>query len=158
MAKRENSAILNHTTSTMLQGRISSTGLVAIMVSIVMSCAMPAICSSGRSVELGENNTGTITTSDPDEGEDFGGGLSTRWWYHVYYLNVEAGHPYTFTLTTHNDVTTGIWSDDKGGWIVEVNPIDTSRTATYRFERSGRQELWVEAAEVPAEYSWHVTR
>jgi hypothetical protein len=129
-----------------------------MVATILMFCVATSICSSGRNVELGVNNVDTITASDPDEGEDYGGGISTRWWYHVYYLDVEAGHPYTFTLTTYDGVTMGIWSDDKGGWIVEVNVFETSQTATYRFQRSGRQELWVEAAEVPAEYSWYVTR
>ncbi len=106
-------------------------------------------CGGGNSVELGVNNSGTITSSDPSDEE---------WRYHKYVLDVEEGHPYTFTLTTNNGVTTGIWSEDKGSWIVEVSPVVQSRTGVYRFEKGGKQVLWVEAAETPAEYTWYVTR
>jgi hypothetical protein len=138
-----------------LFGYISLAALISVVVALSV---ISGGCSSGRKVELGVNNVDTITSSDPAEGEDLGEGVSTRWWYHGYSLNVEAGHPYTFTLTTHNGVTTGIWSEDKGGWIVEVNYSQPTRTATYSFQSSGNQKLWVEAAEVPAEYSWYVTR
>jgi hypothetical protein len=132
--------------------------LAVLIVTVVALSVISGGCSSARKVQLGVNNVDTITSSDPDEGEDLGGGVSSRWWYHSYTLNVEAGHMYTFTLTTHNGVTTGIWSEDKGSWIVEVNYSQPTRTATYSFQHSGNQKLWVEAAEVPAEYSWYVTR
>lgn len=132
--------------------------LAVLIVTVVALSVISGGCSSGRKVQLGVNNVDTITSSDPDEGEDLGEGVSSRWWYHSYSLNVEAGHLYTFTLTTHNGITTGIWSEDKGGWIVEVNYSQPTRTATYSFQNSGNQKLWVEAAEVPAEYSWYVTR
>jgi hypothetical protein len=132
--------------------------MVILGLMMLSACLLVASgCSSGQAVTLGTNYTDTITSSDPSEGEDYED-YSTRWWYHVYTLDVEEGHPYEFTLTTHNDVTTGIWSEDKGGWIVEVNISRPTRTAIYRFEHGGKQTLWVEAAEVPAEYSWHVTR
>lgn len=132
--------------------------LTVLLVTVIALSVISGGCSSDRKVQLGVNNIDTITSSDPDEGEDLGGGVSSRWWYHSYSLNVEAGYPYTFTLTTRNGITTGIWSEDKGGWIVEVNYMHPTRTETYSFQHSGNQKLWVEAAEVPAEYSWHVTR
>ena len=139
-------------------GYFTYISLVALIVTVLALPVISGGCSSARKVQLGVNNVDTITSSDPDEGEDLGEGVSSRWWYHGYTLNVEAGHPYTFTLTTHNGITTGIWSEDKGGWIVEVNYMHPTVTETYSFQSSGNQKLWVEAAEVPAEYSWRVTR
>ena len=86
-------------------------------------------CSSDRSVELGVNNRDTITSSDPSEGEDLEGGTNYTWWYHTYTLDVEEGYAYKFTLTTINGNTLGIWSEDKGSWIVlpckrELPPTD----------------------------------
>jgi len=130
-----------------------------VLITVLVAISLPLSgCSSSRNVELGVNNRDTITSSDPSEGEDLGGGVSSLWWYHKYNLDVEEGHPYKFTLTSIDGNTMGIWSDDKGSWIVEVSPVVTTRTATYRFERGGKQELWIEAAEVPSEYSWYVTR
>lgn len=132
--------------------------LTALITGLVAVSLILGGCSGLRKVELGVNNHDTITESDPCEGEDLGGGVSSRWWYHGYSLNVEAGYPYEFTLTTIDGVTMGIWSEDKGSWIVQANYIRTTSTATYRFSRGGTHKLWVEAAEVPAEYSWYVTR
>ena len=128
-----------------------------IFISLILILLMVG-CSSDRSVELGVNNRDTITSSDPSEGEDLEGGTSYTWWYHTYTLDVEEGYAYKFTLTTIDGNTLGIWSEDKGSWIVEVSPSVQTRTATYRFARGGKQKLWVEAAEVPSEYSWYVTR
>ena len=131
------------------------------MVTIMILLAVVIIsgsCSSGRNVELGVNNRDTITSGDPSEGEDLADGASSVWWYHTYTLDVEEGYAYKFTLTSIDGNTIGIWSEDKGSWIVEVSPSVSTRTATYRFESGGKQKLWVEAAEVPSEYVWYVTR
>jgi hypothetical protein len=131
---------------------------IAILMILLAVSLVSAGCSSGRNVELGVNNRDTITSDDPSEGEDLGGGASSVWWYHTYNLDVEEGYPYEFTLTSIDGNTMGIWSEDKGSWIVEVSPSVSTRTATYRFESGGKQKLWVEAAEVPSEYVWYVTR
>jgi len=134
-------------------------GLAITMVLILLAMTMvSSSCSSGRNVELGVNNRDTITSGDPSEGEDLGDGASSLWWYHTYTLDVEEGYAYEFTLTSIDGNTVGIWSEDKGSWIVEVSPSVTTRTAKYRFENGGKQKLWVEAAEVPSEYVWYVTR
>lgn len=133
--------------------------LVIFILLVLLTVSLTSAgCSSGRKVELGVNNRDTITSNDPSEGEDLGGGASSVWWYHTYILDVEEGYPYEFTLTSIDGNTVGIWSEDKGSWIVEVSPSVTTRTATYRFESGGKQKLWVEAAEVPSEYVWYVTR
>ena len=133
--------------------------ITVLIIGVLMALLIASAgCSSGRNVELGVNNRDTITSDDPSEGEDLGDGASSVWWYHTYVLDVEEGHPYEFTLTSIDGNTVGIWSEDKGSWIVEVSPSVTTRTATYRFESGGKQKLWVEAAEVPSEYVWYVTR
>jgi hypothetical protein len=133
--------------------------LVLFILTILLAVSLvSAGCSSGRNVELGVNNRDTITSDDPSEGEDLGGGASSVWWYHTYTLDVEEGYPYEFTLTSIDGNTMGIWSEDKGSWIVEVSPSVSTRTATYRFESGGNQKLWVEAAEIPSEYVLYVTR
>lgn len=128
-----------------------------VLITALGAMSMPMSgCSSSRTVTLGQNNTGTISKSDPTEGDT----ESSRWSYHEYLLDVEAGYPYKFSLTTLDGITTGIWSTDKGSWIVEVSTVVRTRTATYRFEHGGKQKLFIEvpASDVPAEYSWHVTR
>ena len=81
----------------------------------------------------------------------------------MYYVTVEAGKTYEFNLTTSNGMTTGIWSTEKydstgRGFIVEVSPVVKTKTASYTFARGGKQKILVEAAQVPAEYSFEVTR
>jgi len=138
---------------------LSRLGSVIFMIMMLLITSLFSIsCSSGRDVELGVNNRDTITSNDPSEGEDLGDGASSIWWYHTYTIDVEEGYPYEFTLTSIDGNTMGIWSEDKGSWIVEVSPSVSKRTATYRFEQGGKQTLWVEAAEVPSEYVWYVTR
>ena len=128
------------------------------VILLVLVLSLSSGCSSDRKVELGVNNSDTITSSDPYEGEDLGDGASSKWWYHTYVIDVEEGYPYEFTLSSIDGNTIGIWSEDKGSWIVEVSPSVPKRTATYQFRSGGKQKLWVEAAEVPSEYSWYVTR
>jgi hypothetical protein len=116
-------------------------------------------CSSSRKATLGANYRDSIIESDPHEGSSQ---ESNIWWYHVYTLNVEAGRTYEFTLNTQNGMTTGIWSSDKyestgEGFIVEVSPSVKTRTARYTFEHGGKQKILVEAAQVPAEYSFEIT-
>ena len=132
---------------------------VGVILSLVGLVLVPG-CSSGREAILGTNYNDEITASDPHEGSQQ---ESNMWWYHVYYLNVEAGKTYEFTLTTKNGMTTGIWSTEKydstgRGFIVEVSPVVKTKTASYTFARGGKQKILVEAAEVPAEYSFEVIR
>lgn len=131
-------------------------GVILALVGLVL---VPG-CSSGRQAVLGTNYVGKITASDPHEGSQQ---ESNMWWYHVYYLNVEAGKTYEFTLTTANGMTTGIWSAEKyestgRGFVVEVSPVVKTKTATYTFKNGGKQKILVEAAQVPAEYSFEVVR
>ena len=131
-------------------------GVVLSLVGLVLLSG----CSSGREAKLGTNYHDTVTESDPHEGSQQ---ENNMWWYHVYYLNVEAGKTYEFTLTTKNGMTTGIWSTEKyestgRGFIVEVSPVVKTRTASYTFDHGGKQKILVEAAQVPAEYSFEVTR
>ncbi|MFC1921429.1 hypothetical protein ACFLYQ_06885 [Chloroflexota bacterium] len=130
--------------------------LVVLIIALAVMSLLLGGCSGGRAVTLGENNIGTITNSDPKEGDSDSG----RWSYHEYVLDVEEGYPYKFTITTTSGDTTGIWSTDKGSWIVEVSPVVKTRTATYRFEEGGKQKLYIESPtdDLPADYSWHVTR
>ena len=44
------------------------------------------------------------------------------------------------------------------GFVVEVSPVMKTRTATYTFAHGGKQKILVEAAQVPAEYSFEVIR
>ena len=127
-----------------------------VVSALLAGMMLLSACGAGRSVTLGQNNTATITSSDPTEGET----ENDKWAYHVYTLDVEAGYPYKFSLTTLSAGTVGIWSEDKGSWIVEVSPVVTSRTATYSFQQGGKQKLYVEVptSDVPSEYSWYVTR
>ena len=149
----------NQRTGTMMLKVLRRFGLPVITIVILLTVMIVSgSCSSGRNVELGVNNRDTITSGDPSEGENLGDGASSVWWYHTYTLDVEEGYAYEFTLTTIDGNTVGIWSEDKGSWIVEVSPSVTTRTATYRFSSGGKQTLWVEAAEVPSEYVWYVTR
>ena len=136
--------------------RLLPAGYIFIFAFLLAGMLILNGCQSGRSVSLGQNNTGTITSSDPTEGET----ENDKWSYHVYTLDVEAGYPYRFSLSTLSDGTLGIWSEDKGSWIVEVSPVVTTRTATYTFQHGGKQKLYVEVptADVPSEYSWSVTR
>ena len=156
MVPRNNRRNLENAAKSRVRGWLILVSLTALITASVAMSLLLSSCSSGRTVTLGQNNIGTISESDPAEGET----ESSRWSYHEYFLDVEAGHSYKFTLTTTSGVTTGIWSIDKGGWIVEVSPVIHTRTATYRFEDGGKQKLFVEvpASEVPAEYSWYVTR
>ncbi len=132
---------------------------LGVMLSLVGLVLVPG-CSSGRQAILGTNYADEITASDPHEGSQQ---ENNMWWYHVYYLNVELGKTYEFTLTTPGGITTGIWSTDKydatgRGFIVEVSPVVKTRTASYTFEHGGKQRILVEAAGVPAEYSFEVVR
>jgi hypothetical protein len=136
-----------------------SSAVVGVILLLVVLALIPG-CSSVREAKLGTNYRDKITESDPHEGSRQ---ESNIWWYHVYSLNVEAGRTYEFTLTTHNGMTTGIWGRDKyestgRGFIVEVSPSVRTRTARYTFEHGGKQKILVEAAQVPAEYSFEVTR
>ena len=138
---------------------IVSLVFVGVILSLVGLALVPG-CSSGRQATLGTTYNGEITASDPHEGSQQ---ERNMWWYHVYYLNVEAGKTYEFTLTTANGMTTGIWSAEKyestgRGFVVEVSPVVKTRKATYTFEHDGKQKILVEAAQVPAEYSFEVVR
>lgn len=133
--------------------------VAGVILSLVGLVLIPG-CSSGREAKLGPNYHDTVTASDPHEGSQK---ESNMWWYHVYYLNVEAGRTYEFTLTTANGMTTGIWSTEKydstgRGFIVEVSPVVKTRTASHTFKSGGKQKILVEAAQVPAEYNFEVTR
>lgn len=132
--------------------------------------------SGGHEVELGKNNHGTFKGSDPYTGatglDIHGNSVPIRWYYHVYYLNVEAGHPYDFTLTmfnaTYSNTAVAIFSADKGGFIVQVDPdiLGPRGEASYTFEHGGKQEIRVEAFIPPdkpipdkiVEYNFWVTR
>ncbi len=142
-----------------MRKEIVSMVVVGVIISLVGLVLVPG-CSSGRQATLGTTYNEEITASDPHEGSQQ---ESNMWWYHVYYLNVEAGKTYEFTLTTKNGMTTGIWSTEKyestgRGFVVEVSPVVKTRKATYTFEHGGKQKILVEAAEVPAEYSFEVIR
>ena len=131
--------------------------VAGVFLSLVGLVLIPG-CSSGREAKLGTNYHDTVTASDPHDGSQQ---ESNMWWYQVYYVNVEAGKTYEFTLTTANGMTTGIWSTEKyestgRGFIVEVSPVVKTKTASYTFKNGGKQKLLVEAAQVPAEYSFEV--
>ncbi len=143
-------------TKSILHGSLALSTMAFMLTTLVAMSLFLSSCSSGRMVTLGQSNTGTISKADPSEGKT----QSDRWSYHEYVLDAVAGQSYKFTLTSTTGVTTGIWSSDKGGWIVEVSPVVHTRTATYSFAKGGKQKLFIEvpATEVPAEYSWYVTR
>ena len=156
MVSRNNLRNLETSAKSRVRSWLECVSLITLMTVLVAMSLPLSSCSSGRTVTLGENNIGTIGESDPSEGEND----SNRWSYHEYFLDVEADYPYKFTLTTTSGITTGIWSSDKGSWIVEVSTVVRTRTATYRFKNGGKQKLFIEvpASEVPSEYSWYVTR
>jgi hypothetical protein len=88
-----------------------------LALAVVFSLTVVA-CGGGTEIKLGQLVSGTITKSDADDDE---------WKSKTYVIDVQAGVPYLFELTSADSDTVGIWGADADDYIVEVSPAVTSR-------------------------------
>ena len=108
-----------------------------------------AACGGGTEIELGQLVSDTITESDANDDE---------WKSKTYVIDVQAGVPYLFELTSADADTVGIWSADADNYIVEVSPAVTSRFTTYVFSEGGSQKLFLQspASDVPSPFTFRI--
>ena len=118
--------------------------LIGLMTTVV------ACGGGGTEISIGQLVSGTITSSDSDDGE---------WKSQTFVIDVREGVAYEFELTSVDDDTVGIWNADAQGYIVETNLIVTTRSATYIFEQDGSQKLYLQspASDVPSPFLFKVT-
>ena len=121
-----------------------------LFVLIGLMTTVAACGSGGTEISIGQLVSGTITSSDSDDGE---------WKSQTYVIDVREGVAYEFELTSVDDDTVGIWNADAQGYIVETNLIVTTRSATYIFEEDGSQKLYLQspASDVPSPFLFKVT-
>ncbi len=107
-------------------------------------------CGGGTEIQVGQTVTGIITESDVDDDE---------WKSRTYVIEVREGITYRFDLSSPTGDTVGIWNEDRFGYIVEVSPVETSRSGFYAFPETGPQELFVQSPEsdVPSQFTFTVT-
>ena len=120
--------------------------LGAIFVSLLVGTLG---CGGGTKIDVGQTITGTITESDADDDD---------WKSKTYVIEVEEGVTYEFELSTSTEDIVGIWNEDRFGYIVEVNPVVTSRSGFHTFSESGTQELFVQSpkSHVPSQFTFTV--
>ncbi len=120
-----------------------------VLVTMILGTAV-ACGGGGAEIKVGQLVSGTIEDSDADDGE---------WKSQSYVIDVREGVPYSFELTSLDDDTVGIWNSEAQGYIVETNLIVTSRSATFIFEDSGSQTLYLQSpkSDVPSPFTFKVS-
>jgi len=120
-----------------------------VLVTMILGTAV-ACGGGGAQIKVGQLVSGTIEDSDADDGE---------WKSQSYVIDVREGVPYSFELTSLDDDTVGIWNSEAQGYIVETNLIVTSRSATFIFEDSGSQTLYLQSpkSDVPSPFTFKVS-
>jgi hypothetical protein len=115
-----------------------------------LMAALMACGGGGTDVKVGQLVSGTITSSNENDGE---------WKSQTYVIDVRGGVAYEFELTSMDDDTVGIWNADAQGYIVETNLIVTTRTAIFIFEEDGSQNLYLQSpkSDVPSPFTFKVT-
>jgi hypothetical protein len=94
--------------------------------------------------------SGSIEDSDAGDGE---------WKSQTYVIEVQEGVPYTFELTSVDDDTVGFWNSEASGYIVETNLVVTTRSATFNFDETGSQTLYLQSpkSDVPSPFTFKVS-
>jgi len=119
--------------------------LATMILLTVMACG-----GGGTEIKVGQLVSGTIENSDDDDGD---------WKSQTYVIDVREGVPYSFELTSVVDDTIGIWNSEASGYIVETNLVVTNRTATFIFDETGSQTLYLQSpkSDVPSPFTFKVS-
>ncbi len=123
--------------------------LLVFVLMGLMATAM-ACGGGGTEISVGQLVSGTITSSDSDDGE---------WKTQTFVIDVREGVAYEFELTSVDDDTVGIWNAEAQGYIVESNIVVPIRSATYIFPEDGSQKLYLQspASDVPSPFLFKVS-
>ena len=115
----------------------------------LIAVAMVACGGGATQIYVGKSVSGTITSSDANEG---------GWKSRAYVVDVLGGKEYLIRLSSTSGNPMGIWITDADDYVVEISPDFTARTATYTFSESGPQELFVRSpdSDVPSLFTFEV--
>lgn len=119
--------------------------LVTMTLPTVLACG-----GGGTEIKFGQLVSGSIEDSDAGDGE---------WKSQTYVIEVQEGVPYTFELTSVDDDTVGFWNSEASGYIVETNLVVTTRSATFNFDETGSQTLYLQSpkSDVPSPFTFKVS-
>ena len=121
-----------------------------LLLALTVQIAIGALaCGGSTEIRVGQLISDTITSSDATDDE---------WKSKTYVVDVDAGTPYLLELTTSNSNTVGVWSGDAQGYILQVSPVVTIRSATYVFTEGGSQKLFIQspASDVPSPFTFKI--